>query len=568
MGLKPRASIDRDRAARAAAVLAPSDPRADEIAAALVAGFFEPRDESLALDIERATAILVGGAGLPALSDGRFKERWGPHQWPRYIELPVAVAHPAAAAAWARALGWSLATVEALLGGELYIDGDGAARLWPWYPEEDATERPLAEARARELGVGLPASLLEDPFEPAWYWQRTGKAALARILGGDGPGDLEIALVPVPDFGGPVRYEGGGEAAPPAAQWADRVHDIAAALARIEDLDDRELALRRLRQVLGHYIEAVRGRPPMPRGRRLLLAGEPPDYSAYDEERPPGPTGVHRVWAVDGGALIACDGAVVVVDDSGAPRRAWPCARIPWHAGGGLALIEGDGDDWHALELQTGTWRSGPLEAESVFGGPLLSATEILFPGAEHHIPDDPMSPDGRYRFNDGGIVRVADGVVVADAEVFGELWEYDDGYDDDEDEDRDASGPPSPVLLGPSDLDIAGVVTTAIAGVTFISRGQSRYQVADSDAIPFALRGDRWRACVRGSFRVGDREVARLGAVTQAACFHPGGERLWALGADHLFRIDWSAARPVVAAVAPLAPIAAAARTAAGRTP
>ena len=544
MGFKRRDTIDR--LAREAAGIEPDDPRAPALAAGLARGFFEPRPEHLALDVARAQAILIGGEGLPALSDGD-PWRWGPRDRPHHIDLPEGVVHPAATALWARQLGWSARQVEALLAAEIYVGEAGDPRLWPWYPEQDAELGDAAAARAADLGANLPERMLDDPFESSWYWKRTGPEGLEMLLARRGLEIAELAVraVPVLELGPQLEWEGGGRAPSLAEQQARAISDLARQLEHTTDPEYRTAMLAGLSRALARYVAAVRGDPQPPISIPALeVAGA---VHALSDQRPALVT-LRAVWAIERGAAVACDGALIICDDSGERVAAWPCPVMPWFCGGRIALVD-DGEP-HALDLETGEWITGRLDPLETFGGalsPVATDPGLGFAGSEALL-----SPDGRYRLElDHGIQRMGDAVWVAGDEVFGH-W-----YDDDDEE----AAEPAPELFDPAALEAGGVVVTTIDGVAFAARRRQSFQVRGGERpVAFVLAGDRWRALIERSLRINDREIARLPVACHAAAFSPGGRRLWILTGDHLLRIDWHAG-PELGAVAPLEPIAAAAR-------
>jgi hypothetical protein len=563
LGFKPRAAAEgeRDRLAAEARSVDPSSERAAAIARELSRGFFAPRPEAVALDIERSVAILVGGRGLPALSDGPAASRWGRSDLPRHIDVPGGVSHPAASALRAAILGRAVAQLDALGDAEIYLGDGGELHLWPWYPEQDGELRPAAIARAAELDVEPPERFLDEPFEPAWYWTRTGEAALEQLFvaAGRAPPRLEVSAIPVFDHGEAIEWEGGGTALPAAAQIAQELAALAGHLEHVEDVELRDRILGELRDLLADYVAAVNGEPEPSRSRRatLELAGAPESAAASDEE-PVAAIGttatLRRVWASDGGAVVACTGAVVVVDASGAVRRAWPCEQVPWFCGAGLALSL-DGDGWHALDLETGEWATGELDPIERFGGPLVR----ISPGDPWAGPSEsPLSPDGRYQLDvESGILRIADHRWVGFPEVL--------GADEDDEDDGEENTIDAPALLEPGELVVPGVAVAEIDGVTFTARRRQLYRViAERGAAAFVLAADHWRALIGRTLRRGREVVARVPLCFDAA-FAPGGARLWLLLADHLVRVDWDGPTPRIGAVAPLEPIAAAAREVTG---
>lgn len=537
MGIKARGDHRRDRLAVELESLDPGSPRAAEIAGELARGFFSPRPGAMAIDIERAVAAA---------------------RRIHHVEVPGGVTHPAASELRAHILDRPPAQIDALVAGDLYLGDGDRLHLWPWYPEDDEALRDAAEIRAAELGAEMPERFLDDPFESAWYFKHTGEGALARLFerAGVEPPRLEVAAIPVFDFGEAVVWEGGGRAPPAPAQLAWELRELAHDVDNVEDPELLELLRAALRGLLPRYIAAVNDTAAPPLEPSVFeLAGAPiapREDGAGDAPEVEGAAVIRDVFAIDGGAVLACDGALVVVDAGGAVTAAWPTSDHPWFCGGRVALFEGEG--WRALDLESGRWLTGELDAAATFGGPLRRLT----PGAAWSEPiGDPISPDGRYAFVEyHGIRRLADNLWVSSEEIFGEL-------DDEGDEGDGAPAVDAPALLDPASLAIPGVAVSVIDGVTFTRRRRQSYQVSSDDsAIAFALAGDRWRAVAAGALRVNDEIVARVPVKCFAAGFAPGGERLWLLLGDHLVRVDWKD-EPAVGAVVGLAAIAAAAREA-----
>lgn len=161
----------------------------------LVDRFWAPAD----LDELRAAGAEAEAADWP---DAREAWTWdGDRRARAVVRLPLTRPHPAAAVAWGRARGWAPGVVAAVLAEAAWIDDAGRAVRWPWYREQDAAERPGALAAVD--GLALPPRFLDEPHDPAWYFARSGAAAL--------PDLPVVSVLPLPPRARfrPVRHEGG-----------------------------------------------------------------------------------------------------------------------------------------------------------------------------------------------------------------------------------------------------------------------------------------------------------------------------------------------------------------------
>lgn len=195
----------------------------------LVSRFWAPAD----LAELRVAVVEAAGADGPDASEAYG---WGGDPGAvAFARLPVPRLHPAVLPAWARSRGWSVTAAAAVAAEAAWVDEAGRPVRWPWYREEDAEERPRAE-RADD-GLALPPRLLDEPFDPSWYFARSGPAAL------DGLDAFVVSVVPLPPAGRwrPARHEGGWTGPSALEQHVRRlIHGV------VEDEEALDALLRRV----------------------------------------------------------------------------------------------------------------------------------------------------------------------------------------------------------------------------------------------------------------------------------------------------------------------------------
>lgn len=456
------------------------------------------------------------------------------------LDLPVPRLHPRAPELFAAAAGVPVSALRAVLERVAYIADDGAVRLWPWYPEEDAEERPRATVSAARLGVALPGELLDEPYEPAYYLRRAGMAAVRAWLAARGI-DADRALIarvvlPTTKSYPAHRHEGGLLA-------QSRVVQAGGAVSRAVDLfayvSERTMgyweaqidaALVRLCAAVDGVVEE-RG-VMTEKITAPIFAGE-------------GPRAVGRVCGLFGladGALLICDGAFVVVDRAGAFVRAWPLAQGSRFARGDVVVI----NQGAVLDLA-----AGEFLAEGGELAPVLARVGLAqVPGTAGH--DERTSPElsacGRYLLDvdeSPYIVRLADRVVVAEGRELERVL------------DPEARGRKLAPLVEPAAVEVTA--PTILDGVRFFV-GSGPAAARDGRSLAFALAGDAWRFLVGDGIWERGRRIARLGVTIVGGAFRDDGAELWALAPDHWIRVDL-AGEPRIAGIFPLAPVLAAAR-------
>lgn len=561
-----RAGAHDHVAAALPGAIGPDEPLARAALGVLARGFFAPRPGRLGLDLARARGALVGGEGLPALSSGALDEdrpegpwahpvfgplqpfhaaartgrvvpappargalpgtwRWG------HVQLSRPVLHPVACHRWALALGWRPEVAAALLDGEVYLEVDGSPALWPWYREQDAALRASAASRGAALGVPLPPRFLDEPYESAWYLRRAGLAALMQAVRAAGLADLEAAtidVVPAPPLRErpPIR-EVGGVVPGRVSQALSRLVEYATLAARGEAPEVDQALRRALTVVVAELGGEVS--PPAREREVPILSGAPPRPAHLATASAPDRfSTLLGVWAAEGGLVLAYPRLLVALTGEGRVRGTWTYHGELRFAGGRAALVEGEAG-WHALDLATGTWLSGPARADTWFGGPLWAARDDETPGyGDRSWALARRSPDARYLWYAGEerpIVRLEDGSVVSEPAPFGE------------DEGEEPRGRP---LIGPRALAEPDARVYVIDGARFTVLRATEHAVAGAGPPAFALGPRGFRALRRGQLLEGARRVARIGAPAHTGAFTPEGQTLWALGPSHLHRISW----------------------------
>jgi hypothetical protein len=452
------------------------------------------------------------------------------------LRLPRPLMHPAAPRLWAEAAGASAEAIHALEQTDAFLADDGTLTQWPWYREEDALMRPLAEAESARSGLAIPRDLLDEPFDPSYYLSRSGKDALRALLASRGVTDAAAGFVdrvPVPprDEWKPVAYEGGLTADPIAAQ---RFQGLLRWVARAPHVEEEHLAEldAMIANALGAVVAAMGGERP-----REPNAPRPVELPAPREEIP-AVGQVISVWAVLGGALLQTEGRIISLGEDGSFQWAIVAHdRIEFATGHGASL------DGHVLDLQRRAFRSGDYAALAAeLGLPDVADAE----GSYRHTPA--RSACGLYALDTDEtpfIQRLADRALVASGQALDRL-----------------SGEPSRGrgLLRAEDLEVGTTVT--IDGVRFTLRNDKPCSMEGRSPIALALArkdaGERgnWRIFGEGTVRQGRRVLARLGVPAQGAAFTADGARLWVLLPDHLARIDLDGPRASVAVKVPLSPI------------
>lgn len=455
--------------------------------------FFAPPD---LVALHAAVREAEARGGPPA------SEAWGgwagdPTGWSR-IELPVARPHPAAFSGWADAVRVPPEALQALVAEAVWVDDDGRFRLWPWYPEEEATERPLAAADAARLGVALPPRHLDAPYDPAWYFARSGLPSLGRVLAARGIdlGAGMVRVVPVPPLREfhEVRYPGGGRELPATAQA------LHALLARASD--DPEGLDGLLSRVCRAFGASVVEPPP----ERLELE-IPPSGAAEGDGR------VDSVSAVDTGAVLGRGETWSLVGPDGqtSPRRV---GTVGFAARSGVfvSFPAGGSGVW---DLVRDRWCEGDWRAHAA----LFGVEAPPFPlSAWNGIPV--RSACGLYD-DEAPVVRLADGVAV------GRLPRG-----------RAARRPP---LL---DVDALQPGATVLSGIRFAVRRTPALVVPGRRSFAFTLAGargprtERWHWCTGDGIGIGPRTVARLGVDVHHAAWDATGDHLWVVTAAHLVRV------------------------------
>lgn len=482
--------------------------------------FFAPRDA------DELAAALMG-------AEQDESEAW------TVVALPVPRLHPRAPELFAAAAGVPVSALRAVLERAAYIADDGAVRLWPWYPEEDADERPRARELAARLGVLLPGELLDEPYEPAYYLRRSGMAAVRAWLAARGiDADralLERVVLPTTRTYPPHRHEGGLLA-------RSRVVQAGRAVSQAVDLfayvSERTMGFweAQIDAALARLCAAVEGAVD---GR--VVVSEKIAAPIFASETPRAPGRVCGVFALNDGALLVCDAALVAVDRGGAFVRALPLAQGSLFARGEVLLVNRSA----ALDLAAGRFLAEGGELAPVLARMGLAEVPSTAGHDERTSPE--LSACGRYLLDvdeSPYIVRLADRVVVAEG---GEL----ERVLDPETRGRKLVG-----LVEPAAVQVTA--PTSIDGVRFFVRSGPA-AARDGRSLAFALAGDRWRFLVGDAVWERGRRIARLGVTIVGGAFRDDGAELWALAPDHLILVDLTGA-PRVAGVFALAPVLAAA--------
>ena len=455
------------------------------------------------------------------------------------LALPVPRLHPRAPELFAAAAGVPVSALRAVLERAAYIADDGAVRLWPWYPEEDADERPRARELAARLGVLLPGELLDEPYEPAYYLRRSGMAAVRAWLAARGI-DADRAVltrVVLPTAKGyPMhRHEGGLHAPSRVAQAGAAVVRAVEMFAYVSERTmgcweaQIDAALVRLCAALAGTVEEE------------AAVTEQIATPMFASEAPRAPGRVCGLFALTNGALLICDAAFVAVDRDGAVVGAWPLAQGSLFARGDVALV----NQSTVLDLAAGRF----LAAGGGLAPVLARMGLAQVPSTAGH--DERTSPElsacGRYLLDvdeSPYIVRLADGVVVAAGRELERVL------------DPETRGRKLVGLVEPAAVQVTA--PTSIDGVRFFVRSGPA-AARDGRSLAFALAGDRWRFLVGDAVWERGRRIARLGVTIVGGAFRDDGAELWALAPDHLIIVDLTG-EPRVAGVFALAPVLAAA--------
>jgi hypothetical protein len=467
-------------------------------------------------------------------SVGDAKEVWERLGWGgdasvwSILALPASVPHPLAVPLVAGAIGQPPGALRALMVGEAWRDCDGLLRLWPWYPEEDADARPLAEAAAATTGVALPVRHLDEPYDAAWYLRRTGPAALERLLA-----EYDVALptvdrvpIPPPDALPKTRFEGGAPAPGVASQAARRLIRAVELVSYVGRAEARAPYLRHVEHALARLCAALGG-PPLP-------TPEPDRSPLVASSEPPVPGRVDGLWAVDDGVVLSAGDAALHVGGDGAIRSVFS-GRLRF-AAADVAVLEGHSGIL-MRDLTADRWLEGTV-ADHVGR---LGLTQLPS-GAGHDERTEPViSACGRYLLDVDEtpyILRLSDDVHVADP--FDVLW--------DGEEDRPRR---SRALLRPEDVAVGQI--TVLDAVRFSVRSGAP-PVAQGRSLAFALHRNKWRVVDGDSVLQGRKTLSRLGIRVQHAALTADGATAWLLGEDHLVRVELEPA--AVAAVIPVAPL------------
>ncbi len=485
--------------------------------------FFDPRDAS---DLALALAWLDAQSPNDA-SDGP-QASWS------VLALPEPRIHPRAPALFASAAGVAPSAIAAVLDGRAFIDDDRELRLWPWYPEEDAEARPLAKEQAEALGLALPREYLDEPYEPAHYLARSGQDAIERWLRARGidATSTRIDRVPIPPrrMFPEERFEGGMSArsrvmqAVNAVAYTTRLFQYAG-----ENAEHRAYLTPRLDKNLARLFAQITGDDGTVSAPSERPWTVPPYYP--EEAAPIGR--VSEVFAVRDGALLATDGALILMDRAGTVVASWRRPFGAVFAREDLAILGGD----TVLDLSTHEFVVAELDPLLARMG--LAAAPDTSEHAERTAPV--LSACGRYVLDvdeSPYIVRMSDGVTVAE----GGLLEK-------------SITPPAKHgtgLVAPGDVAVGE--STILDGVRFVVRsGES--PVRDDRSLAFALAGARWRILAGSVVREGGRVIARLGISILTGAFSPDGAELWALGSDHAIHVVFEPV-PRIVTIAPLEPV------------
>jgi hypothetical protein len=503
-----------------------------------------PRDAS---DLAAALAWADEHAAADAVEEWG---RWGadPKAWVT-LRLPAPRLHPRAPELLAAEAGASPVALRAVLERAAYIAEDGELRLWPWYPEEDATERPRAERRATELGVALPGELLDEPYQPAHYVTRSGMPAIASWLHARGvdPSVAMIDRIPLPPKKAhpDERYEGGLRATSRVNQAISSLLELVGMFRYVNDTTseaDRAELEQAMRVRLARVFSVIgNAAPPLADlDSKTEPLVEAPKLDTYVQSVP---GRVRSIQALPrGGALLVCDGAFIEIDPAGAFVAAWPM-MVGWPlVCGDIALV----DFVAVLDLAAGRF----LEAGGVLA-PILARVglpELSAITAQGH--PECISACGRYRLNPPSeIVRFADGVVIAAGRDLERALAL-------QDDDKPKRKPTGEALVAAQSLEVAP--STIIDGFRFVVRaGQA--PARDGQALAFVLVDSRWRFLTGDEVREGGKTLARLGVPVCSGSFRADGAEVWALSSDHAIRVELAEV-PRVATIAPLAPVLAAA--------
>ncbi len=509
--------------------------------------FYRPR--SLA---ELAAAVAAGDEA----ASGETRELWS--CWDAgasTLHLPGPRLHPAAAALLAPAAGTTRLALDAVMRRRAYVDDDGALRLWPWYPEEDEGARPRAVAEAAACGLPLPRELLDEPFEPAHYLQRSGLEVLTAWLASRGvdASAARVDRVPVPPRAAfrDERFEGGLSAPSRAAQAVSRLLRTVQLFEYVDDAEERARLEARLDADLARLCARLAGEDGEDGedGSPSPAAEEPEPIALPPSESEQPPVGrVVRIFAVKGGAVLVTDGALLAISQRGALVGVWPRPRPcgDTFARGELVVVDGS----HALDLAAGRFVEGDLTWVLARLG--LDALPSTWGHDERTEPA--ISACGRYLLDvdeSPYIVRLADDVVVAEGRGLEKALELPEVR------------PRGRGLLEAGAVSVGE--TTVLDGVRFVLRSGEPPVRDPGRSLAFALTGHgRWRFLVGEVVREGARPLARVGVPVLGGAFSDDGATLWALGADHAIQINCDARR--VTAVLPLEPLLAEAERALAR--
>ncbi len=239
------------------------------------------------------------------------------------------------------------------------------------------------------------------------------------------------------------------------------------------------------------------------------------------------------VWALDGGALLATEGRIVILAEDGSLSWATVCPdRVDFATGHGVSA------GGRLLDLSRRTWRSGDRSALAAELG-LPDFFGALYSSRRAHV----RSACGRYSL--GGedeldIERLSDRITVASGKALARSF-------------GDSRGRG---LLRAEDLEMGTSVT--IDGVRFTLRNDRPSAMEAESPTAFALARPsvedpgRWRVLSRGTVREDGRALARIGVAPVGAAFTSDGSRLWVLFPDHLARIDLDEPQARVAVLVP----------------
>jgi hypothetical protein len=439
--------------------------------------FFEPASPD-----ELAAAL----AWTDAHSKGDAEHVWGydgdPEAW-SVLRLPSPRIHPRAAEMFAVAAGVPASAIAAVLAGHAFVDDDGVLRLWPWYPEEEAATRPIAERQAAELGVALPRAHLDQPFEPAHYVARASMAALERWLAARGvdASRARVDRVPMPPRNAFAMecYEGGMHAPTPGRQALARLAYTTSLFDYIREGDEGATRVQfeaRLDRDLAIACARIGG------GAMPARAAEEAEPVVVPEIETAPIGRVQGLLALRGRALLVTEGALVAIDREGRFAGAWPKPLGNIFARGELAIVNYS----HALDVVRGTWLTGDL-AELV----ARMGLEALPSTSGHDERTAPViSACGRYLLDvdeSPYTVRLEDDLTVADHRELEEVLAT--GAEHDDTEDVPATPEPGPGLVAAEQIRVAQEFL--IDGVRFVVRAAAS-PVAAGRSLAFALAGDR----------------------------------------------------------------------------